>query len=61
MPRLEVQPGRREEGRPGARGLDHFVVTVTGDKLDIDTGASIIGPPIGTDTTGQDAEGPLCV
>ena len=51
-----------KRGGPAPRGLDHWVVTVTGDKVVINTsGAAIIGPPIGTDTTGQGAEGPPCV
>jgi cytochrome b6-f complex iron-sulfur subunit len=50
-----------KRGGPAPRGLDRFVVTVSGDKLTIDTSVVIIGPPIGTDTTGQGAEGPPCV
>ena len=33
VPRFEVQPGRREEGRPGPRGLDRFALSV-GGRLD---------------------------
>jgi hypothetical protein len=29
--------------------------------MTIDTGLVVTGPPIGTDTTGQGAEGPPCV
>ena len=50
-----------KRGGPAPRGLDHFVVTVSGDRLSIDTGVVIVGAPIGTDTTGQGAEGPPCV
>jgi cytochrome b6-f complex iron-sulfur subunit len=50
-----------KQGGPAPRGLDRFVVTVSGDKLSIDTGVVILGPPIGTNTTGQGAEGPPCV
>jgi cytochrome b6-f complex iron-sulfur subunit len=50
-----------KRGGPAPRGLDRFVVTVSGDKISIDTGVVVIGPPIGTDTTGQGAEGPPCV
>jgi cytochrome b6-f complex iron-sulfur subunit len=50
-----------KKGGPAPRGLDHFVVTVSGAKLTIDTGVVITGAPIGTDTTGQGAEGPPCV
>ena len=27
----------------------------------VDTGALVAGPPIGTNTTGQEAEGPHCI
>jgi cytochrome b6-f complex iron-sulfur subunit len=50
-----------KRGGPAPRGLDRFVVTVAGNSLSIDTSIPIIGPPIGTDTTGQGAEGPPCV
>jgi cytochrome b6-f complex iron-sulfur subunit len=50
-----------KKGGPAPRGLDHFVVTVAGSKLSIDTTIVVTGPPIGTDTTGQGAEGPPCV
>ncbi len=50
-----------KRGGPAPRGLDRFIVTVAGDKLTIDTGVVVLGPPIGTDTTGQGAEGPPCV
>ena len=49
-------------GGPAPRGLDQWIVTVSGTKISIDTsGVPITGPPIGTDTTGQGAEGPSCV
>ncbi|MBK5289737.1 MAG: Rieske 2Fe-2S domain-containing protein [Acidimicrobiia bacterium] len=51
-----------KRGGPAPRGLDHWIVTVSGVKLTIDTsGNPVTGPPIGTDTTGQGAEGPPCV
>lgn len=50
-----------KKGGPAPRGLDHFVVTVSGNRVTIDTSTVIVGPPIGTDTTGQGAEGPPCV
>jgi cytochrome b6-f complex iron-sulfur subunit len=34
---------------------------VSGDSLIVNTGLIIQGPPIGTNTTGQEAEGPHCV
>ena len=62
VPRLEVQPGRREEGWPAPRGLDRFVLEVSGGNITVDTGnAHVLGPPIGTDTTGQTPEGAPCV
>jgi len=50
-----------KKGGPAPRGLDHFVITIAGSKMTIDTGLVVTGPPIGTDTTGQGAEGPPCV
>lgn len=51
--------GEKKAG-PAPRGLDHFVLTV-GSTMTIDTGTIVSGVPIGTDTTGQQAEGPHCV
>ncbi len=49
-------------GGPAPRGLDHWIVVVSGQKVTINTsGVAITGPPIGTDTTGQGAEGPSCI
>jgi cytochrome b6-f complex iron-sulfur subunit len=48
-------------GGPAPRGLDRFPVTVVDGTLTIDTSTIIQGPPIGTDTTSQAAEGPHCV
>jgi cytochrome b6-f complex iron-sulfur subunit len=50
-----------KKGGPAPRGLDRFPVTVDGGAVTVDTGQVIIGPPIGTNTTGQEAEGPHCV
>jgi cytochrome b6-f complex iron-sulfur subunit len=36
-------------------------MTVSGGNLTVDTGTVILGPAIGTNTTGQEAEGPHCV
>jgi cytochrome b6-f complex iron-sulfur subunit len=51
-----------KKGGPAPRGMDRFVLQVsnTGDVV-IDTGTVIAGPPIGTNTTGQEAEGPHCI
>ena len=50
-----------KRGGPAPRGMDRFVVSVTDDILTVDTGTVIQGPAIGTNTTGQEAEGPHCV
>ena len=49
-----------KKGGPAPRGLDRFGVQVNGDTLVVDTQEVVDGPPIGTDTTGQGAEGPHC-
>ena len=53
--------GEKKAG-PAPRGMDHFVVTVgsSGDVV-IDTSRVITGAAIGTNTTGQEAEGPHCI
>ncbi|MBO0882179.1 MAG: Rieske 2Fe-2S domain-containing protein [Mycobacterium sp.] len=52
-----------KKGGPAPRGMDRFPMTVSGGSLTVDTNPStiVMGPPIGTDTTGQEAEGPHCV
>jgi cytochrome b6-f complex iron-sulfur subunit len=52
--------GEKKAG-PAPRGLDRFAMTVSGDIFTVDTGLIIQGPPIGTNTTGQEAEGPHCI
>jgi cytochrome b6-f complex iron-sulfur subunit len=52
--------GEKKAG-PAPRGLDRFALTVSGGQMTIDTGNLQLGPPIGTNTTGQQQEGPLCV
>lgn len=52
--------GEKKAG-PAPRGLDRFAMTVSGDAFTVDTGLIIQGPPIGTNTTGQEAEGPHCI
>ncbi len=49
-----------KKGGPAPRGLDRWGVEVSGGVLSIDTSKLIQGPPIGTNTTGQEAEGPHC-
>jgi cytochrome b6-f complex iron-sulfur subunit len=50
-----------KKGGPAPRGLDRFNVSISGQSVTVDTGLVILGPPIGTNTTGQEAEGPHCV
>jgi cytochrome b6-f complex iron-sulfur subunit len=50
-----------KKGGPAPRGLDRFPITQDGSNISVDTGTIIQGPPIGTNTTGQEAEGPHCV
>jgi cytochrome b6-f complex iron-sulfur subunit len=50
-----------KKGGPAPRGLDRFAMEVDGDVLTVDTGVIIQGPPVGTNTTGQEAEGPHCI
>lgn len=52
--------GEKKAG-PAPRGMDRFPVEFSGEVLSVDTGTIILGPPIGTNTTGQEAEGPHCV
>ena len=50
-----------KKGGPAPRGMDRFSVTISGAKVQVDTGLVVQGPPIGTNTTGQETEGPHCV
>ncbi len=51
-----------KKGGPAPRGMDRFPMTVNAaQQLLVDTGTVILGPAIGTNTTGQEAEGPNCV
>jgi len=51
-----------KKGGPAPRGMDRFAMTVDASgALTVDTGTIIQGPPIGTNTTGQEAEGPNCI
>jgi cytochrome b6-f complex iron-sulfur subunit len=51
--------GEKRDG-PAPRGMDRFVVSLEGDTVVVDTLTVIPGPPLGTDTTGQQPEGPFC-
>jgi cytochrome b6-f complex iron-sulfur subunit len=53
-----------KKGGPAPRGMDRFPITLAGNgDVSVNTAASAIvpGPPIGTNTTGQEAEGPHCI
>jgi cytochrome b6-f complex iron-sulfur subunit len=50
-----------KRGGPAPRGMDRFGMAVTDGNFIVDTGTIIPGPPIGVNTTGQEAEGPNCV
>src|SRR5947209_4770625 len=50
-----------KKGGPAPRGLDRFSASVEGGVIVVDTKTVIPGPPIGTNTTGQEAEGPHCI
>ena len=53
--------GEKKAG-PAPRGMDRFPITVAGNgDVTVDTGTIVDGPPIGTNTTGQEAEGPHCI
>ena len=51
-----------KRGGPAPRGMDQFATSVNdrGEFL-VDTGKIIQGPPIGTNTTNQEAQGPHCI
>ncbi|NNC80244.1 MAG: Rieske 2Fe-2S domain-containing protein [Acidimicrobiales bacterium] len=50
-----------KRGGPAPRGMDYFAMSVAGNVLSVDTGQIIDGPAIGTNTTGQEREGPSCL
>ncbi|MCP3857040.1 MAG: Rieske 2Fe-2S domain-containing protein [Actinomycetia bacterium] len=51
-----------KRGGPAPRGMDRFAMSVNDrGEFVVDTGTIIPGPPIGTDTTKQSAEGPNCI
>ena len=52
--------GEKKAG-PAPRGMDRHPATVASNgDVTIDTGTTVPGPAIGTNTTGQEAEGPHC-
>ena len=51
-----------KKGGPAPRGMDHFPLEFSAaNEVTVDTGTIVQGMPIGTNTTGQEAEGPHCV
>jgi len=50
-----------KRGGPAPRGMDFFSMTIEGGALVADTGNIINGSAIGTNTTGQEREGPSCL
>ncbi len=51
-----------KKGGPAPRGMDHFPLEFSAaGEVTVDTGTIVQGVPIGTNTTGQEAEGPHCV
>jgi len=51
-----------KKGGPAPRGMDRFAMSVDDSGNFIaDTGLIVPGPAIGTNTTGQEAEGPNCI
>jgi cytochrome b6-f complex iron-sulfur subunit len=50
-----------KKGGPAPRGMDRFAATVENGIVVVDTKTIIPGPPIGTNTTGQESEGPHCI
>ncbi len=51
-----------KRGGPAPRGMDRFAMSVNNrGEFIVDTGTIIQGPPIGINTTGQEAEGPNCI
>lgn len=51
-----------KKGGPAPRGMDHFPLEFSAaGEVTVDTGTIVQGSSIGTNTTGQEAEGPHCV
>ena len=50
-----------KKGGPAPRGMDRFGVEVSNGTVVVNTGLQLNGPSIGTNTTGQEAEGPHCI
>jgi cytochrome b6-f complex iron-sulfur subunit len=50
-----------KKGGPAPRGMDRWGVEVTNGNVIVNTQVKMDGPAIGTNTTGQEAEGPHCI
>ena len=50
-----------KRGGPAPRGMDFFAMSIENGALVVDTGNIVAGPAIGTNTTGQEREGPSCL
>ena len=51
-----------KKGGPAPRGMDRFAMQVNADQtFTVKTGTIVNGPPIGTNTTGQESEGAHCI
>ena len=51
----------RKKGGPAPRGMDRFALSLGSDgSMSVNTATVYEGPPIGTNTTDQEAEGPHC-
>lgn len=49
-------------GGPAPRGMDHFPLEISpAGEVTVDTGTLLAGAPLGTNTTGQEPEGPHCM
>jgi cytochrome b6-f complex iron-sulfur subunit len=46
---------------PAPRGMDRFVVSISGGNVMVDTSTVILGPPRGTDTINEPPQGAFCV
>ena len=46
---------------PAPRSMDRFRVFIENGSVNVDTSEVILGPPRGTNTIGQEPEGPFCV
>lgn len=50
-----------KKGGPAPRGMDRWGVEINNGNVIVNTQVQLAGPAIGTNTTGQEAEGPHCI